>query len=594
MLQELKKLYANQLDFSENQVGQEIQKFLVNKENIFQLGESKAFFETLIEKAQEEIDENPVLQERINAVKSIEDLKVLLFPENELPVNEESIETVRKQREVTITESNHALTNPVEEILFTSNVMLTLPKDTNAIAEKYRTKIDFSEPQEYWFDHPIPLDIKEESNEILYGLRNFNQSVGYEIEKGKKARIVLSVSCTHPSLKNIAKEYLIEKLEKESLDNLEVYIFTENECQELLEILFQEKCTEQTFKDLQHTFGVDGKYGRHYTFLKAISAFFQAHVDCNIKATYKIDLDQVFDQEKIKEYTGGYAFEKLVNNKFGATGVDVKGNKVKLGMVAGYLINDVDIDKSMYEADVPMPLDTFNTEQYVFNSQRPQYISTVAEMLGRDSSDDKAIMRYHITGGMNGILIQDLCKYKPFTPSFITRAEDQCFMLSIVNKPVDGEYLRCYHQPGFFMRHDKGTFLQEDLKIFEVPKKVGDYERILLFSHYAKDILHSVEKIKTEIQPFTSAFITAYPNTLILFRMLFASYELAKKSESDAKQFLELCASRLPVIMHNIENNVYVDAYNSEVRAWEYYYDHVQQGAEDKIASFIEGIQYRG
>ena len=360
-------------------------------------------------------------------------------------------------------------------------------------------------------------------------------------------------------------------------------------------MLYADKKGTPLYESIKHTIGVDGKYGRHYSFLKAIGAFFGTYVDTNIKATYKIDLDQVFDQDRTKAYTGGYALEKLVNNKLGAYAVDRHGNKVKLGMVAGYLINDVDIDKSMYEPDVAMPSDDFNTEQYIFNSGRPQYISSVAEMLGKEQSDKEATTRYHITGGMNGVLVEDLITFKPFTPSFITRAEDQAFMLSIVNKEVDGTYLRCYHQHGFFMRHDKGTFLAEDLKHFEVPKKVGDYERILLFSHYAKDILGSYDKIKDEIQPFTASFVTNHPYTTILFRAIFAAYELANKNLNDGYIFLDSITSRLPEIMANIDNGTYKEQFDKEKMAWDHYYGSLKEVKLDGevVNNFINKINYK-
>lgn len=594
MLKELKKIYAQFLSFDENEYGEEVCNFLQGNKNFFLEGTNKSFFETLIEKSSSELDTNTEIINKIKSVKTKEDIKPLLFPENSIQINNKTIQEIRNARSIEITEFAKQIENPLDEILFTSNVMLTLPKNKHCILAKYAEQIDFSEPQEYWFDHPIPLDIKDESNEILYGLEHFNESVKTEKHMNEKAKLVLSVSCTHSSLKKVAKEYLVEKIKELDLDALEIYIFTENECQELLDICFSELIDKESLYNLGQAFGVDGKYGRHYTFLKAVSVFFSKVVDSRIKATYKIDLDQVFDQKKIKEYTGSYAFGKFVNEKFGAYGVDTKGRTVKLGMVAGYLINDEDIEKSMYEPDVKISNEEFTTEQYIFNSSRPQYVSTVAEMLGEDKAAKKASLRYHITGGMNGILIEDLYTYKPFTPSFITRAEDQCFMLSVINKPINDVYLRCYHQHGLFMRHDKGSFLSEDLKIFEVPKKVGDFERILLFSHYAKDILENMDMIKEEIQPFTSAFISDKPYTLLLFRILFASYEIAKDSKEDAELFIELCASRLSTIIERINSDYYIDIFNNEVKAWEIYYSQIQniKIGQNKINRFLEEIRY--
>ena len=48
---------------------------------------------------------------------------------------------------------------------------------------------------------------------------------------------------------------------------------------------------------MREVFGVDGAYGRHYTFLKAIAALWQVLIDPGVRGTFKIDLDQVFPQD---------------------------------------------------------------------------------------------------------------------------------------------------------------------------------------------------------------------------------------------------------------------------------------------------------
>lgn len=595
MMRKLKDVYLKFLNINgDNEIESLVKSYL--RDDVDELSRSKysSFLKELGIKAEKEIKENKDLEKRINNVESDKQLKELIFKENALEVTQESIENIRRNRSVDILENVQEIKSPIIEILFTSNVMLTFPKNKYNIDKKYRNKIDFSEKQKYWFDHPIPLDIKDESNEILYGLKNLNEAIKYEAQENEKAKIVLSVSCTHETLKNIAKDYLMEKLEQVELDYLDIYIFTENECEVLLDMLYKDKLGEAELIRMKEIIGVDGKYGRHYSFLKGIAPFFSKFIDSRIKLTFKIDLDQVFDQKKIKAYTGSYALEKFKNKKLGATAVDSQGKKVRLGMIAGYLINDVDIHKSMYEPDVPVPNSSLTTEQYIFNSSRPQYISTVAEMLNEEEKEDKASLRYHITGGMNGVLVEDLIKYKPFTPSFITRAEDQAFMLEIINKPVDNTYLRCYHQKGLFMRHDKGTFLQEDLKKFEMPKKVGDFERILLFSHYAKDILCDYEGIKKEIAPFTASFITNIPFTVVLFRIIFAAYDLSKANIEDAKLFLDQAMYRIPEIIQNIEKGTYVEIYKNEKRCWETYYNSLNENkiSEKHLREFEQIIKY--
>lgn len=302
-----------------------------------------------------------------------------------------------------------------------------------------------------------------------------DQAVSEEGE-GNKLTIVLSVSCTHPSLKNI-----------------EVYIFTEDDTQELIEKYFD--ISEEDKKEIQDVFGVDGMYGRHYSFLKAVLPFWNKFVDIEKIGTFKIDLDQVFDQERLKRETGKSAFENFRSTLWGAKAVDINGRKLELGMVAGALVNDTDIENSIYTPDATRPDNNINRSLAVFNSERVRYLSTVAEMGTRYSDVVKCIKRYHVTGGTNGILLGSLYKYRPFTPSFIGRAEDQAYIMSVLNNKQDEFYLRYYHQDGLIMRHDKHSFISDTIEKSKISKLIGDFERILIFSNYA-NILNSFDYIK--------------------------------------------------------------------------------------------------
>ena len=48
-------------------------------------------------------------------------------------------------------------------------------------------KIIAQEEQKYWFDHPIPLDIGTDANEIIYGLNGLNEAIAFEKAKGHAA-----------------------------------------------------------------------------------------------------------------------------------------------------------------------------------------------------------------------------------------------------------------------------------------------------------------------------------------------------------------------------------------------------------------------
>ena len=274
----------------------------------------------------------------------------------------------------------------------------------------------------------------------IYGLRGLEEAVEFEeqrgtIEEGIRLNCLLSVSATHKGLQGIAKEYLEGELKKGSdIQHLNVYIFTEADTSRLVkETLIpaaRRYMGDADYSLLQEIIGVDGKYGRHYSFLKAIAALWHVLIDPEVKGTFKIDLDQVFPQRELVDQSGASAFEHLKTPLWGAEGIDNLGNEVELGMIAGALVNERDIANSIYTPDVRFPTKEIKGDEIIFFSLLPQALSTEAEMMTRyrgDNLDGKnqCIQRIHVTGGTSGILVDSLRRYRPFTPTFIGRAEDQ-------------------------------------------------------------------------------------------------------------------------------------------------------------------------
>ena len=168
-------------------------------------------------------------------------------------------------------------------------------------------------------------------------------------------------------------------------------------------------------------------------------------------------------------------------------------------MVAGALVNERDIGQGLFTPDVAYPSRPLTPDQYVFFSGLPQALSTRAEMMERYDTPARdgvttCIERVHVTGGTNGILVDALRRHRPFTPSFVGRAEDQAYLLSVLGRPGDGgadgpmPRLAYAHAAGLIMRHDKEAFAGEAIAAAEAGKLVGDDVRILQFSAYAAAI----------------------------------------------------------------------------------------------------------
>lgn len=511
-------------------------------------------------------------------IKTKEDISALFHPETNYEIKD--VERIRKKRKVSISSlNNNPIKNPFKEVLFTSNILLTTPHNIENVENeeiKEYLKENLNDPEKYWFDHPVALDEKNISNEILYGLKNLSKAV--KIEGDHKLTVVLSVTVTHDHINKIAKKYIKNLLKNEDLSNLNIYIFTEDDTKNIVDS-FEVNSNDKD--KIKKVFGVEGMYGRHYSFLKAVLPLWNQVMDENIKAVFKIDLDQVFPQDNLLKETGSYAFEKFKSPLWGAEGIDHLGNKVELGMIAGSLVNEDDIQKSIYEPDVPMFTENKKLDENIFRSRKPQYISTLAEMSTRYQNDNDCILRYHVTGGTNGILLNTLKKYRPFTPTFIGRAEDQAYLLSVIFDDSKSSYLRYFHCDGLIMRHDKENFAGESIKRAKISKIVGDYERILLFSNYSNKILGKFNKIKEELTPFTSSFTSEYPHSVIYFRSILKAIDLAAINPREGVDFLKNLSSRLSVILDNLQKDYYLHKYNSEKNAWNLFYDILENKVYD-------------
>jgi len=533
---------------------------------------------------------------------AIERLREIFFPEGHgvCDMWDSKVTELRDRRMVTITKLNpEPIQEPAKELLFTSNILITTPLEPENIdaidlpsSLRESLKEAVSEDQSFWYDHPIPVGISPESNEALYGLRGLDDAVGFEKERGNIGRderlaCVLSVSVTHEKLQDIAREYLKEELMKgPALKHLDVHVFTEADTSRLIDQILLPATKKYGIKadagEVREIVGVDGEYGRHYTFLKAVSAFWHVLVEPRVKGTFKIDLDQIFPQEVLVSQSGASALEHLKSPLWGAEGTDSRGVNVELGMIAGSLVNEKDISKSLFYPDVCKPTHEIRADLSVFISGLPQALSTEAEMMTRYGGEidgkNECIQRVHVTGGTNGILVDSLRRHRPFTPVFIGRAEDQAYLMSVMFAKPEGN-LRYVHKDGLIMRHDKEAFAGEAMRAASLGKLIGDYTRVLWFSYYARALPWPVADTKALLDPFTGCFISHIPFTVVFLRMALkaASFFAAGSDEKteEGVKFLRMGARRLGRVISylNADTNPLVEEYEKERRVWNAYYD---------------------
>ena len=227
-------------------------------------------------------------------------------------------------------------------------------------------------------------------------------------------------------------------------------------------------------------------------------------VNPKVRFSFKIDLDQVFDQSALRAHTGKTALQLLCNPHWGGQATDYLGRNVDLGMLAGGLVNESDSHQGLFVPDVVRPNTSVIARQFsskrVFCPQWPQAVSTEAEIMQRGAD----YQRIHVTGGTTGICDTALRAWQPFTPSFINRAEDQAFGLSALGKD---SYLAHLHAPGLIMRHDKQAFAARAIAHADAGKAIGDIERIMLFSRYAELHVQGFDAVQNHLWPFTACFL---------------------------------------------------------------------------------------
>jgi hypothetical protein len=557
-----------------------------------------------------------------DAKSTAEEFWAVFFPEASgiLSHREERIEELRSRRRVTVTRLNPApLSEPAGELLFSANVLLTLPLEANPLdklplSDEVKEKLSRTrqEPQLFWYDHPIPVGVAPGKNEFLYGLKGLEKALEFErnnghIAPGARPVCLLSISVTHGGLRELARSYIQEELARTGgLKMIDLYAFTEADTQRIIaEVIgpagahyLQRTDTEP----LQKVFGVDGEYGRHYSFLKAIAAWWQVLIDPRIKATFKIDLDQVFPQRELVAETGCSAFEHFQTPLWGAQGLDAQKRQVELGMIAGALVNEKDIERSLFSADVQFPDAEPSYDEFFFFSALPQALSTEAEMMARYDQDDldgqrACLQRVHVTGGTNGILVDSLRRHRPFTPSFIGRAEDQAYILSALTNP--GPRLAYVHKDGLIMRHDKEAFAQEAMASAFVGKLIGDYIRIINFSAYARALTDNIGELKKLIDPFTGCFVSFIPVTVVYLRFAFkAASFLALGKNDQGIHFIKDGARRLrrALIFSYGKNSLLERTYAQERSGWDLFYETLSaiEEAIKKKDDFALDLQRRG
>jgi hypothetical protein len=252
--------------------------------------------------------------------------------------------------------------------------------------------------------------------------------------------------------------------------------------------------------------------------------------------------------------------------------------------LAGALVNEKDIARGLLTPDVTRPSGIPAGEAVAFFNRLPMALSTEAEMMtqytgiaGSPDGQNACLHRIHVTGGTNGILVDALRRHRPFTPTFIGRAEDQAYLLSVLF--AGSTPLRYVHSAGLIMRHDKEAFAGLAIEAAKVGRFVGDLVRTLYFSYYVKTLPWSDDQIKETIDPFTGCFASRIPTTLVTLRLALRVGELLadgdKEARAEALGLMEMAADRLDPLIGRLRESpqTLADDLAEERAGWNLFYD---------------------
>ena len=159
------------------------------------------------------------------------------------------------------------------------------------------------------------------------------------------------------------------------------------------------------------------------------------------------------------------------------------------------------------------------------------------------------------------------------------------YLLSVLFRPDERGLLRYAHCPGLVMRHDADLF-SAAADAARTGKALGDLARIVLFSDYARALPWPVERIKEALDPFTGAFISRIPITIVYLRFALKAARLFADDPREGLRYFNEGVRRLAGMVEKRGSGgaSFAERYAREKRGWGLYYD-VVQALEERCAA---------
>mmetsp|Transcript_69906 Transcript_69906/g.218191 ORF Transcript_69906/g.218191 Transcript_69906/m.218191 type:complete len:294 (+) Transcript_69906:134-1015(+) len=167
-----------------------------------------------------------------------------------------------------------------------------------------------------------PVRIHQGRRGLLEGLLpRRRRHDGQEGRGGRDPKPLADPMRDRPIAKQYVEEAMKELPEDQRVKHLKIMLFSEIETDAIVDGVLKPALAKIGFSDsdaMKLIFGVEGEYGRHYSFLKAVLAIYHAFIDPAVTATFKIDIDQVFVQDSLVSETGKSMLEHFKSDLWGA------------------------------------------------------------------------------------------------------------------------------------------------------------------------------------------------------------------------------------------------------------------------------------
>ena len=531
----------------------------------------------------------------------------------------------KKNRLRLIANNEDFITDPIREVIFTTNLLVTPPEKESLIPEGFPVwaqetlRLVIGLPVDWHFDHPMEIAATRDAlhaSEFIFCLKGFEESLHAEIEiekaawkdyisRGDKVPLYISISPTHGgvNLGCAAREMLkcqyaaaVKSGMLQELEIVEPYLYTQAEVKRLIDDVLT-PAAKRYFPELQEReigvylscLGVEGCYAMHYNFLKAFGSLAK-FMNPKVKAVIKIDTDQTFPTDRFYRETDSCWLEAFTLPTIGGVCADQNERNMYMGCFAGSLTNRDELiqkdDLFLPDISIPdVPERIPEGEAGVFYQGLLQSLITQGEAFPPEIQwralkvlNEYPYMRTFVTGGTIGFLIDALERYAPFVDAHVHRAEDQAFLLSVLFDQYDGHFLRYLYFPGLHMIHEKESFASAAIKTAEPYKKIYDLERIWNFSYLTRALCEikgwDFEDVRSTLNFFTASFVQPFPRLLALTRFVLSVARNGGRNRDDIiyqKEGLR----RLPKIALHRER-YYRDAkarVAEQIKAWRFYYD---------------------